>query len=87
MALIAARCALHLKLNQTTRCDLLFVCSRCLFARGAQIRNSFFVRFKGVGAKIYSPLAAIMVRKFCENLIEPYRSPRDCASLRKGYGC
>jgi hypothetical protein len=32
-------------------------------------------------------LAAIMVRKFCENLIEPYRSPRDCASLRKGYGC
>jgi hypothetical protein len=27
------------------------------------------------------------VTKFCENLIEPYRSPRDCASLRKGYGC
>ena len=37
------------KLSRTLRRT--FVCLPALFARGAQIKNSFFVRFEGVGAK------------------------------------
>jgi hypothetical protein len=50
--------------------ELLFVSSRCLLDRAAQIVNSFFVRIgRGWGQKFAVSTAAIGVRKFCMDFL------------------
>ena len=58
------------KLSRTLRRT--FVCLLALFARGAQIKNSFFVRFEGDGGqKFIAGALAMPLREFFSKFLDP----------------